>query len=80
MPSILDALSPRERQIADLIGQGVNGKDISARIGIADATRRVYQHNVYRKLGISSAVQLALIAQRARLIREGWQPPKETAA
>lgn len=53
-----EPLTRRERQIAALIAEGHSGKAISRQLGISPQTQSVHRRNIYRKLGITSQVEL----------------------
>ncbi|GAA4884138.1 response regulator [Ferrimonas pelagia] len=55
-------LTPRERQIADLIAQGMSNKAISEALFISEGTAKVHVKNLLRKTGCSSRVALAVKA------------------
>jgi DNA-binding NarL/FixJ family response regulator len=59
---LLDDLTPREREIARLVGEGLSNKVIAARGGITERTVKAHLNAIFRKTGISNRVQLALIA------------------
>jgi DNA-binding NarL/FixJ family response regulator len=44
-------LSPRERQILDLVRDGHTQKEVAYRLGVSDATVRVLYARAMRKLG-----------------------------
>jgi FixJ family two-component response regulator len=52
-------LSQRERQVADLIFQGLETKTIAARLGISTKTVEYHRAQIFNKVGVSNAVQLA---------------------
>lgn len=58
--NVLDVLTRRERQIAELVGRGMRNRDIAAELGMAEGTIKVYLHTVYHKLGIENRTELAL--------------------
>ena len=60
----LEALTPRERQILDLVAEGRPNKEIAAVLGISERTARTHVSHVLRKLGVSSRTQAALLANR----------------
>ncbi len=53
-----ETLSPRESQIASAYAQGDTYQAIAARLGIAPSTVRTHLATIYRKLGVSSKLQL----------------------
>lgn len=54
-----ESLSKRERQIAELVLQGLRYKDVAASLHISDHTVRNHLRNVFTKLRITSRVELA---------------------
>lgn len=61
-------LTPRERELATLVASGLRNRDIATRLGISEGTAKLHLYNVYKKLGVSSRVELAIRMQ-------GGQPP-----
>src|ERR1044071_6279851 len=50
-PSDLARLTPREREIAALIADGLSNKEIAARIGLTVGTVKHYVHQILDKTG-----------------------------
>jgi two-component system nitrate/nitrite response regulator NarL len=60
-------LSPRENQIACLIGNGRSNKEIAFRLNISRRTVKAHLSSIFQKLNISNRLQLALsIAEKSR--------------
>ena len=57
----LTTLTPREREVAELVGQGLMNKVIADRLGIAEKTVQVHRGQVCRKLKVRSAVEISHI-------------------
>jgi two-component system, NarL family, nitrate/nitrite response regulator NarL len=58
-------LTPREVEIARLIGQGVNNKRIARHLAIAEQTVKGHLTAIFRKIGVVDRTKLALLlAQR----------------
>jgi DNA-binding CsgD family transcriptional regulator len=57
-PSTRYQLTPREREIARLAGQGLGNHEIGARLFLSTHTVSYHLHKIYAKLGISSRGQL----------------------
>jgi two-component system, NarL family, nitrate/nitrite response regulator NarL len=53
-------LTPREREIAELIGDGLSNKQIARRLSIELATVKNHVHNILRKLGVTRRDQIVL--------------------
>ena len=51
-------LTPREREIAALIADGLSNKQIARRLSIEPATVKNHVHNILRKLGVSRRDQI----------------------
>src|SRR5438067_2420956 len=52
-------LSPRERQVAELIAQGLSNHQIATQLVTSQRTAESYVQNILRKLGFSSRAQVA---------------------
>lgn len=61
-------LSEREMQIALMIAQCQTVQDISDRLCLSPKTVNTYRYRLYEKLGITTDVQLALLAVRHGLV------------
>lgn len=53
-------LSPRERQVVDLLLQGKSNKQIAFALGVSERTIEFHLKNVYIKLNVTSRVELIL--------------------
>jgi DNA-binding NarL/FixJ family response regulator len=63
----LDALTDREREVAQAIGQGKSNADIAAELYMSVATVKAHVTRVLSKLDADNRVQIALLVQDARL-------------
>ena len=63
------ALSPQERRILDLIGDGLTNREIAERMQLADKTVKNYVSNLLAKLGVARRAEAA--AMSARLTERG---------
>jgi DNA-binding NarL/FixJ family response regulator len=59
-----ERLSPREREILQLMADGLEPPQIATRLGIAPATLRTHLQNMLMKLGVHSKTQALLMAVR----------------
>jgi DNA-binding NarL/FixJ family response regulator len=58
-----DGLTPRERDVLDLLAQGFAYKEIARRLGLSGETVNSYVKTIYRKLNVHSAVEAARFAR-----------------
>ena len=56
------SLTPRERELIDLVRQGLRNRDIGARLGVTEGTVKVYLHAIFDKLGVDNRTELAMRA------------------
>lgn len=61
----IDALTPREREVLELLAGGLRNKEIAAQLGTSEKTIQFHIANLYGKLGVSSRTE----ATRAALER-----------
>jgi DNA-binding NarL/FixJ family response regulator len=61
-------LSPREREIVTLIGEGKTSKDIATSLNMALKTAETHRSNILRKLNLHSTVELVLYAVRNEFV------------
>jgi DNA-binding NarL/FixJ family response regulator len=62
----LQSLTPREREVLDLIGRGFSNKRIALELGLAEKTVKTHVTHVLGKLGVADRTQAALYATRQR--------------
>ena len=56
------SLTPRERELVDLVRQGLRNRDIAARLGVTEGTVKVYLHAIFDKVGVDNRTELAMRA------------------
>ena len=61
----LATLSAREREVADLVGQGCSNADIAAQLHMSVATVKAHVSRLLVKLEVENRVQVALLVQHA---------------
>jgi DNA-binding NarL/FixJ family response regulator len=44
-------LTPRERQVALLVIQGLSNKGVARELGLREGTVKIHLHNIFQKLG-----------------------------
>ena len=60
-----DVLTAREREIVDLISQGLSNKEVGRQLNVQEGTIKVHLHNMYTKLGVPNRTALLLWRLRA---------------
>jgi two-component system, NarL family, nitrate/nitrite response regulator NarL len=60
LDSTLDRITPRERQIVQLLSSGASNKEIAKKLNVTERTVKAHLTAIFRKLGISGRLQLAL--------------------
>ncbi|GAB2816086.1 response regulator transcription factor [Streptomyces daliensis] len=73
-PPGLAHLSPRERQVLELIGEGLTNRQIAERLFLAEKTVKNRISSLLAKLGVGRRVQAAVIAERLRERADGQGP------
>jgi DNA-binding NarL/FixJ family response regulator len=64
----LDRLTPREREVLQLIGRGFSNKRIAQGLRLSEKTVKTHVGHVLAKLGVDDRTQAAVFAVRAGLI------------
>jgi DNA-binding NarL/FixJ family response regulator len=63
-PSHFDGLSPREEEVALLVGRGYNNREIAEALSVSERTVKANLTSIFDKLGLRDRVQLALFVNR----------------
>jgi len=63
-----DGLTPREREVIRLVGEGLSNKQIAQRLGIAERTAKFHVRQIMSKLGADNRAQAVALATRRGLL------------
>ena len=63
-----DALTPRERDILRLLGDGLANHDIAATLGLSDHTVKFHLRSIFSKLGAHSRTEAVSVAVRRGML------------
>lgn len=63
-----EALTPRERELLTLLGEGYGNRDIAAALGVSDHTVKFHLRSIYAKLGARSRTEAVSLAVRRGLL------------
>jgi DNA-binding CsgD family transcriptional regulator len=73
-------LTPREREVFNILVRGKPHKQISYDLGISERTIKLHRHQLVEKLKARSLAELAVIAERLKLllfVRASWRRGKQ---
>jgi len=64
--ALLTRLTPREREVCDLVVRGLRSKEIAEELGAAVKTVNIHRSRVMTKLGVTTVVELVRLLERSR--------------
>jgi DNA-binding NarL/FixJ family response regulator len=64
----IEQITPREREVLQMLAEGLSNKDIAARLNMSVDTERTHMMNILNKLGVHSRLQALVFAARHRLV------------
>jgi DNA-binding NarL/FixJ family response regulator len=67
--ALLDSLTKREREILEILAEGLSDKEIAARLSVSTATVRTHVNAILAKTGARSRTQALILAVRHGLVR-----------
>jgi DNA-binding NarL/FixJ family response regulator len=68
---VLDSLTPREREVLQLLADGLDTRAAAARLHVSPRTHRNHIANILAKLGVHSQIQALLFALRYGVVEAG---------
>jgi DNA-binding NarL/FixJ family response regulator len=75
-PARLDVLTPRERDVLELVGSGLTNDEISRRLFVSPHTVKTHLNRSMSKLNISERAQLVVLAWETGLVRSSADPDR----
>ncbi len=60
--ALIELLSPRERQLVELVGKGFKNKQIAEQMSISEVTVRHHLTSIFAKLGVEDRLELFIFA------------------
>jgi DNA-binding NarL/FixJ family response regulator len=67
-PAAAEALTPREREVLDLLAQGLSNRRIGERLGIGERTAKFHVNAILAKLEAQTRTEAVVIAVRLGLV------------
>jgi len=70
-PRAVEELTPREREVFELLTRGLSNPEICERLVISDATAKTHVARILQKLGLRDRIQAVIYAYEHGLVRPG---------
>jgi len=74
MRGLVELLTPREREVFELVVRGKINKQIAFALGTTERTIKAHRHSVMEKMQVQSAAELVLIAERLGFLKDRSKP------
>jgi len=71
----LPSLTPREREIVQLLAEGKSSKEVASHLDLSVKTAETHRSNIMRKLNLHSVSGLVLYAVRNNMVQVAIPPP-----
>ena len=79
LPVVHSSLTSRERQVLELVEQGMRNKEIAIELGIRPGTVKIHMKHIFEKTGVHGRYGLAIQGLRLKASRESCETPQALA-
>jgi DNA-binding NarL/FixJ family response regulator len=76
----LPALTPREREVVQLLAEGKSSKEVATHLDLSVKTAETHRSNIMRKLNLHSVSELVLYAVKNNMVQVVIPPPGQSAS
>lgn len=76
----LRALTPREREVVQLLAEGKSSKEVATHLDLSVKTAETHRSNIMRKLNLHSVSELVLYAVKNNVVQVVIPPPGQSAS
>jgi DNA-binding NarL/FixJ family response regulator len=70
-PAALEELTPREREVLELLVQGLSNPEICDRLVVSEATTKTHVARILQKLGLRDRIQAVIYGYESGFVRPG---------